>query len=285
MLAIWPTQKTGAETPTRATTISSGSKIVPRSKAAAIPTPIASTTQSTAAPKTSDNVAGAAAAISGTTFTPWLEYDSRSRVMKIFFIMMPYSIGNGRLSPSCARISARVCAFGLRPASARAGSTPGVLKKMMNTTTVITNMTSTVHSRRRMIKLSMSFGPCLAGRPLAVHPQLGARVQGVPDAVPEHVQRQHRQQDHEARGDRHPGPGVDQVRAVLDDRSPADVGRLDADAEEGKCRLGQDRGGDHQRHQHDHRGHHVGQDLREDQPRVARPLRGRRLDELLADHR
>ncbi len=73
MLAIWPTQKTGAETPTRATTISSGSKTVPRSRAAAIPTAIASTTQSTAAPKTSDRVAGAAAAISGTTFTPWLE--------------------------------------------------------------------------------------------------------------------------------------------------------------------------------------------------------------------
>ena len=72
-LAIWPTQKTGAETPTRATTISSGSKTVPRSRAAAIPTPIAITTQSTAAPNTSDKVAGVAAAISGTTFTPWLE--------------------------------------------------------------------------------------------------------------------------------------------------------------------------------------------------------------------
>src|SRR5438094_4410035 len=153
--------------------------------------------------------------------------------MKIFFIMMPYSMGNGRLSPSCARISAMVCAFGLRPASARAGSTPGVLKKMMNTITVITNMTSTVHSRRRMTNVSMSAGPRLAGLALALHPQLGPRVQGVPDPVAEHVQREHGEQDHQARGDRHPRPGVHHVRAVLDDRSPAHVRRLDADAEEG----------------------------------------------------
>src|SRR5262249_407120 len=92
MLAIWPTQKTGAEMPIRATTISSGAKTGPRSWAAAIPTAIASTTQRTAAPKTSDRVAGVAAAISGTTFTPWLEEDSRSRVMKIFFLMMSYAI-------------------------------------------------------------------------------------------------------------------------------------------------------------------------------------------------
>src|SRR5215469_6501508 len=148
--------------------------------------------------------------------------------MKIFFIMMPYSIGNGRPSPSWARISARVCGFGLRPARARAGSTPGVLKKMMNTSTVITNMTSTDHSRRRTMNVSMSAGPRLARRSLALHPQLGPRVQGVPDAVPEDVQRQHRQQDHEPGSDRHPGPGVHQVRAVLDERPPADVRRLDA---------------------------------------------------------
>src|SRR5215468_10985001 len=148
--------------------------------------------------------------------------------------MMPYWTGNGRSSPSCARISARVCGFGLRPARARAGSTPGVLKKMMNTTSVITNITSTVHSRRRMMKVSMSAGPRFARLPLALHPQLGPRVQGIPDAVPEHVQREHGEQDHQARGDRHPRSGVDEVRAVLDDRSPADVGRLDADAEERK---------------------------------------------------
>src|SRR5215472_18550462 len=62
-LAICPTQKTGAETPTRATTISSGSKIVPLSWAAAMPTATAITTQRNAAPKTSDRVAGVAAKI------------------------------------------------------------------------------------------------------------------------------------------------------------------------------------------------------------------------------
>jgi hypothetical protein len=73
MLAIWPTQNTGAEMPTRATTISSGSKIVPRSRAAAIPTAIDTTTQISAAPNTSDRVAGAAWPISGITLMPWLE--------------------------------------------------------------------------------------------------------------------------------------------------------------------------------------------------------------------
>src|SRR5262249_7960270 len=161
--------------------------------------------------------------------------------MNRLFIIRAYWTGSGLSSPNCARISARVCAFGLRPAMARAGSTPGVLKKMMNTTTVITNMTRTVHSRRRTMNVSMSAGLGGAGLPPALHPQLGPRVQGIPDAVAEHVQRQHREQDHETRGDRHPRPGVHQVRAVLDDRSPADVRRLDADGEERQRGLGQDR--------------------------------------------
>src|SRR5947209_11025120 len=73
MLATWPTQNTGADTPISASTISSGSNSVPRSRAAATPMAIAITTQIIAAPKTSDKVAGVAAAISGITFTPWLE--------------------------------------------------------------------------------------------------------------------------------------------------------------------------------------------------------------------
>ena len=59
--------------PIRASTISSGSNTVPRSRAAATPMAIDTTTQISAAPKTSDRVAGVAAAISGTTFTPWFE--------------------------------------------------------------------------------------------------------------------------------------------------------------------------------------------------------------------
>ena len=79
--------------------------------------------------------------------------------MNSFFIIRPYWTGSGRLSPNWARISARICGLGLRPAMARAGSTPGVLKKMMNTTTVITNMTSTVHSGRRTMNVSMGARP------------------------------------------------------------------------------------------------------------------------------
>src|SRR6202044_2828623 len=143
--------------------------------------------------------------------------------MKSFFIMIPYSIGKGRLSPSCARISASVCGVGLRPAMARAGSTPGVLKKMMNTSTVITNMTSTVHSDRRT--MNVSTGSLL-------HSQLGPRVERVADAIAQDVQRQHGQHDHDARREGDPGPGVEQLLAVADDRTPADVGRLDPDGQE-----------------------------------------------------
>jgi hypothetical protein len=53
--------------------ISSGSNNVPRSTAAATPIRIAITTQITAAPNTSESVAGTPATISGTTFWPWLE--------------------------------------------------------------------------------------------------------------------------------------------------------------------------------------------------------------------
>ena len=74
--------------------------------------------------------------------------------MKIRFIISPYWIGSGRFSPNWARTSASVCGLGLRPAMARAGSTPGVLKKMMNTSAVITNMTSAVHSVRRTMNVS-----------------------------------------------------------------------------------------------------------------------------------
>src|SRR5712691_6698582 len=69
-LTTSPSQKTGMEIPIRAMIISSGSNTVPLSTAAATPMLIATTTQITAAPNTSDNVAGVAAAISGTTRVP-----------------------------------------------------------------------------------------------------------------------------------------------------------------------------------------------------------------------
>src|SRR5271170_5327204 len=201
--------------PISARIISTGSNKVPRSRAAATPMAIASTTQSTAAPNTSDRVAGAAAAISGTTSRPWFEYDTRLRVTKSCFIIRRYWTGSGRLSPNEARISASVCGLGLRPASARAGSTPGVLKKIKKVSTVITNMTSTVHRSRRT--MNVSIGPPPPGRPpLSLYPQLGARVEGVPDAIPQHVQGQHGEHDHDPGCERHPGPGVQEVLAVAD---------------------------------------------------------------------
>src|SRR3954452_13658250 len=116
--------------------------------------------------------------------------------MKMLFIIRAYWTGSGLSSPNWARISWMTCALGLRPAMARAGSTPGVLKKITNTTTVITNMTSTVHSTRRMAKASMVRS--------ALHSYLGARVEGVAYPVAEHVERQDRQQDHDSGGERVP---------------------------------------------------------------------------------
>src|SRR5580658_8387543 len=72
-LATVPAQNGGVENPISAMIISSGSRIVPRSSAAATPMMIENITQSTAAPNTSERVAGAAAPISGTTSTPWFE--------------------------------------------------------------------------------------------------------------------------------------------------------------------------------------------------------------------
>src|SRR5215813_1284267 len=160
--------------------------------------------------------------------------------MKMSFIIRPYWTGNGLSSPNSWRISPRICGLGLRPAIARAGSTPGVLKKSTNTNAVITNMTSTAHSRRRTMNVSMGAPPRRSPASLAPHPQLGARVERVPDPVSEHVERQHRQHDHDPGRDRYPRPRVQQARAVADDGPPTGVGRLDSEPKERQGRLGED---------------------------------------------
>ena len=66
-------------------------------------------------------------------------------------------MGTGRSRPNWWRISLSADADGLRPAIWRAGSTPGVSKKIRNTSTVITNMTSSVHSTRRMMKVPIRY--------------------------------------------------------------------------------------------------------------------------------
>ena len=68
--------------------------------------------------------------------------------MKSFFIISTYWTGSGRSRPNWWRICLIVGADGLRPAIWRVGSTPGVWKKIMNTSTVITNMTRTSCSDR-----------------------------------------------------------------------------------------------------------------------------------------
>src|SRR5579875_880693 len=149
--------------------------------------------------------------------------------MKICFIISAYCTKNGLLSPNWRRISARMAGLVLRPAMARAGSIPGVLKKITKVTAVITNMTATVQIVRRTMKVSMAAtrpGRGLAAtrpgspagqqaRPSPLHPELRARVEGVPHPVSEHVQRQHREHDHDSGGDRHPRPGEQQVLPSL----------------------------------------------------------------------
>ena len=86
-LTTSPSQKTGIEMPISARIMSNGSTNVPLKVTISSPIAIAPITQSTAAPKTSENVTGAAAVIAGTTFSAWLPYETRSREMKSRFII------------------------------------------------------------------------------------------------------------------------------------------------------------------------------------------------------
>ena len=84
-----PSQKTGIEMPMSPMTIRAVSIHVPLKTPASMPMAIETTTQITAAPKTSDSVTGAACVTCGITFAPRLTYDVRSRLMKSFFIIRP----------------------------------------------------------------------------------------------------------------------------------------------------------------------------------------------------
>src|ERR1700733_15111307 len=102
---------------------------------------------------------------------------------------------------------------------------PGVLKKITNTTTVIANKTSTVQMPRRKMKFSTAIAaPGHASdeprhqtlvAPLALRSQLGSWVECVPDAVPQHVQCHHRENDHDPGRDRHPRSRVQKLLAVI----------------------------------------------------------------------
>jgi hypothetical protein len=88
-LATSPSQKTGIEMPISEMIISSGSKIVPRRTAAATPMTMAPTIQRIAAPRTSENVTGAASTSWGITLL-WYWYEIRSREMNRRFIISAY---------------------------------------------------------------------------------------------------------------------------------------------------------------------------------------------------
>ena len=102
--------------------------------------------QITAAPKTSENVTGAASMICGITCTPRFEYDSISRLTTIRSIIVRYWTGSGRSSPKFERIAASVSGVALRPAIWRAGSIPGVAKKIRNTITLSANSTTIIEA-------------------------------------------------------------------------------------------------------------------------------------------
>src|ERR1700691_206829 len=107
----------------------------------------------------------------------------------------PYCSTSGRLKPNAIRIWAIVAGSGLRPAISRAGSTPGVLKKIKNVSAEIAKRTTAVHKARRTMNLSIA---------LATHPQLRPRIERFADTIAQYVQRQHREHDHDARSDRDP---------------------------------------------------------------------------------
>ncbi|GAB1363437.1 hypothetical protein MASR1M32_26730 [Rhodobacter sp.] len=89
-LTISPTQNTGMATAIidRPIRILSGQR--PRKAAAVMPVRIPPSIHSTAAPETSDSVAGAAAITVGTICCPRFAKEVRSCVMKSLFIISPY---------------------------------------------------------------------------------------------------------------------------------------------------------------------------------------------------
>ena len=163
------------------------------------------TTQSTAAPSTSDERDGhGVAAPAGTTFWPRLTKEVRSRVTKRRFIITAYWTGSGRSRPKSLRTAARVSGEALRPAMRAAGSEPGVAKKIRNTSTLMPNITNSIWPSRREDG---------AGHGRQRDPDLGARVERVAHAVAQDVEREHGQHDGDAGRQRHPGPGVEQRSA------------------------------------------------------------------------
>jgi len=141
--------------------------------------------------------------------------------------------------------------------------------------TVIRTMTSTVHSMRRMMNVSTA--------PPSPPSAAWTGVEGIPYPVPNTFSESTVSRIM-IRGQRDPRPVYSRSVAVLDDRSPADIRRLDTDPEEGsadsvKMVVAIISGSST-----------ITVDTSwarspEDQPQVARALGDRGRHELLVDHR
>src|SRR5579872_6098437 len=255
--------------PMRPSTISRRSRKLPLVAAATSPMAMLPKIQKTAAPMTRESVTGAAPMISGTTTSPRFTKEVRSWSMKSRRIITAYWMGSGLSRPKLALTAASTSGEALRPAMREAGSAPGVAKKIRKTRMLMPSMTKIIWAKRRMSRLTIG----------SADSELGARVERVAQAVAQDVEGQHRQHDGDAGRDRDPGPGIDQILAVLDDRAPARIRRLDADREERQGRFGQHVDRDHERHENDDRRHHIGQDVAQENPPVGHAQALRRQHE------
>src|SRR6185503_4180593 len=109
---------------------------------------------------------------------------------------------------------------------------------------------------------------------------LELRIEGVAQPVSNEREADERQGDHEPRPEREPGVGSDERLAVGDERAPRRAGRLDADADVGEGRLGEDGGGDAEGHGHDDRPDRVRQQVPGHDVPVGHADRPGGLDEL-----
>src|SRR3954466_7633375 len=107
------------------------------------------------------------------------------------------------------------------------------------------------------------------------------RVERVAQAVSEEVHAQHDDEDCESREPHQPRRDEHLALRGVEEVPPRRRRRLDPEPEEGEHGLGEDRGGDGERHVHDDRPHRVRDQVRRDDASVGGTRRAGGLDELL----
>src|SRR5947208_7713326 len=122
-------------------------------------------------------------------------------------------------------------------------------------------------------------------RPLMLDPHLRPRVERVPQAVAEDVQRDDGDHDCDSRSDRQPRRRDDPVLPLRDQLAPGGVRVLDPRTEERQRRLEQDVVRDDEREEDECRGRDVREDLAEHDPQRPGALRGGGLHEFLLPQR